>query len=213
MEDLQIVKLADVVTVNRVRILSGAELRLEGANMDGTSVVRVNHRDVPFSVLSNVVIDVHLPEELQQVPIQTIDVLSDSFSGTDRSRVIPSVSGPARSVTGLLKLIQQYVAVLFTTPGSNIFRKEEGGGLLQLLGANVDPTAPSSYTSIVQTGVDKTNRDIIRSQLTRRLPDDERLRSARLQDVSFSKTTGRINFVVAFETFSGTKALAAVSSS
>ena len=214
MNDLQIVRLVDVVPVHRIGNVPDRPgfLRLTGAGFDGASLVRLNGLEAPsFEILTLTVMDVEIPAALLDEVIRTVDVLSDRFTGAEKNRMEFLLGTSVRTVAGLLKAIQQYVTVLTTTPGTDIFHPERGGGLLTLLGTNLDPSAPSTYTGPIMTAVDRATRQVISSQLSRRMPPDEKLRAVSILDLRFEKPSLTLFLRLGFETLAGTRAVAGVS--
>lgn len=212
MIDLRLTQLSDVVDVYRVSMSSDPEpsVRLEGRNMESVSTVYVNGKRVRFQVLSDTVLDIPEAGQTEGEAITSINALSDSFSGTDRSRVAFDMGQATKEVTGLQKLVQQYALLLLMTPGTDIFHKDRGGGLLQMLGSNLDPSSPSSYTGIVVSAVNKTTKDVIQSQITRRVPDEERLSACAVTNVTYNVASGTLLVALQFDTISGRRYSAAV---
>ena len=211
MRDLQVIKLADAIFVNRVSVPADQPdaIRLEGTHMLGASVARINGNEVRYTVISDSMMDVYPPVEEKKTPIRSIDVLSDVFTGTAQS-TLEFRLGTLRCAQGLLKLIQQFIAVLFSSAGRNIFHPNRGGGLLKLLGTNIDPSKPATYTSVVRLSVDKTTKDIFQSQSPRRIPDDERLKRVSVRSVFFDVDRAELLIKLEFESFAGRRALTAV---
>ena len=55
----------------------------------------------------------------------------------------------------VLKVIQQYLVLLLSEPGSDTFHPEWGGGLREVTRLPLDPKNPSSYTGPVMAAVER----------------------------------------------------------
>jgi hypothetical protein len=91
-------------------------------------------------------------------------------------------------VTGLLKLVQFFLKVLFTTPGQDVFSQQIGGGALRNLGETFGAGEGGKILSDFVVAVDTTKRQIIALQSRNpSLPRDERLLSARVISSAFDQ--------------------------
>lgn len=192
MDGLQVVKVVDAVPIRKVDLvsMSPVTLRVEGQDFRSVSSVRVNRQTlVSYMVLSDTVMDLELPDRLERAPVQSIDVYSDSLTCTEKSRFEFELGDRPRKVSGILKLLQRFVKVLLTTPGTNIFRPVEGGGLLQLTGMVIDPTVPGPFSSHVLSSVQRTKRQFVVGQAFQSLPLEEKLQDARVLGMHYDKQT------------------------
>lgn len=119
------------------------------------------------------------------------------YSDTPRPGTAVSVSleliGPLRRIQGIERLVQTWLIIFFTTPGSSIFRPGSGGGARKLVG-RTSGTTESSLSSDLAVAVETTQSELLRRQSTnRRIPPSERLLSSQLDSVHFDSASTSIS--------------------
>ncbi len=67
-------------------------------------------------------------------------------------------------IDGIEELIQIFIINLYSIPGKNIFFPNEGGGVLELLGSNVDLNDKTSLISAIKQMIEKTKNEIMERQ-------------------------------------------------
>lgn len=84
-------------------------------------------------------------------------------------------------------MVQNFLTILFMTPGTSIFQKQKGGGLYKLSGRTLSPGEMRAEASI---SIDRARSQLIQSQAgDSRLALSERLQSVSLLSVDFSPLT------------------------
>jgi hypothetical protein len=112
-------------------------------------------------------------------------------------------------VQGILRLVQLYLKVLFTTPGTDIFLPDIGGGVLQNLGATYGADKTGDVVSNLAIAVSQTTKQIVAIQSRdQRIPRDERLLSARLISASFDRAEGALIGTIGLSSQAGKTATA-----
>lgn len=192
--DLQYVQYQDIVSVRKVGLVRGyypAVLDIYGADFSSVSSVLLNGREAKeYLVLSNNRLVAQLPDSIAGAPLREVMVLSQGFTATDSSLLRFRLSRGNRLVSGLPKLVQSYTKLLLTSPGSDIYDREAGGGLLQVLRVRGGADDRSLYASAFSTCVARTQEQLTRSQaLDTSLPLNEKLMSAHLLSVNFDSET------------------------
>jgi len=213
MKDLQILKLVDQIPVRRVGMSpdTPGNIRLEGSGFLSAVEVRLNGLPTAsLSVLSAQILEVTIPAKLAGVVIETIEVLSDTFTGSESSRLEYELGPLPKAVSGLLKAIQQFISILLTTSGSDIFHKSYGGNLFEVLKTPVDVNKPGTFTGPLLAAVERTTKQIITSQVTQRISLDEKLKRVDVIGISFDKQATSINVRLGFEVMSGIHASASL---
>jgi len=134
------------------------------------------------------------------------DLLFNRLEETDEQglyQVFHEITNNPKSIDGFSKLVQVAERYLLMTPGSDIFRPNDGGGILSLLRSNVDPSNISNLTSKISTAVGAVRSQIIQSQSDGNLPLDEQLQDLFLVDLSVEESGTRISIRVGVQSKSG----------
>ena len=189
--DFQVVFPTEVVSLSSVRYAAGAEVpTLEVLGTDFRSVDQVLINDVASSnviVLSKNRLLAEVPEvaRTEFVPTRVV-VLSRRLTLSERSLIQFRVGRTASKVSGILRLVQLFLKVLFTTPGTDMFAPKTGSAALKNIGANIGRTQRGAVVSDFVLAVDGTARQMLTLQSRDSgLPSDEKLLSARVVSSSF----------------------------
>lgn len=187
--DIQFVQYQDIVPLRRVSVLGGiypTVFDLGGTDFSKVSDVMFN--GVPaaeYIVLSQTRMLAQIPVKLVNAPIHTILVLSHSFTATEFSLLSFRFASTPRLVRGLPKLVQTYVKLLLTSPGSDIYDKSAGGNLMAATNHSGSRGAGNLQVATISTAVSDAREQLVRSQaLEPNLPLSERLLSATLIGVN-----------------------------
>jgi phage baseplate assembly protein W len=186
---LEVVKYRDLVGIKELRrFVPGAELpTLEIIGEDFTNVeeVRINEVTSPeFIIISKTVLWAVLPVGAREA-ISTVEVISSTFTKTSvASKLQFKIGTTSKSVSGILRLVQLFTKWMLQSPGSDIFNREMGGGLQDLVGKVTTTKGMEPVMSAIAQAIDRTVTQIRSAQLrSRGVPStDERLLSAELVD-------------------------------
>jgi hypothetical protein len=114
-------------------------------------------------------------------------------------------------VSGILKLVQQFLRLLFTTPGTDIFSPSMGGAALRNVGTTFSAGRGGSIVGDFVLAVKTTNKQMVAIQSRNpRLPRDERLLSATVSSAAFDQSTTSLIVSVEILSQAGSAALANV---
>ena len=87
-------------------------------------------------------------------------------------------------IYGMEKLIQIILINLFTSPdGRDVLDPAIGGGIMDLIGDNIDIDNKSAVFAVVAEKIKKTEREIISSQIGVNCPNTEKLREIQIVDI------------------------------
>lgn len=87
-------------------------------------------------------------------------------------------------IYGIDKLVQIILINLFTSPdGRDVLDPAIGGGILELIGDNIDIDNKSTVFAVVAEKIKKTEREIISSQIGVNCPNTEKLREIQIIDI------------------------------
>ena len=190
--DFQVVFPQEVIQLSRIQFVQGLSprtLRLTGSDFSAVDEVIINQIESPDVIItSKTTLLAQLPEQLQIDRITTVSVLSRNLTLTPRSFLRFRISESPTKVRGILKLVQLFVKILFTTPGTDIFSPRMGGAGLRNIGQTFGIDEGGDIVSDFIIAVDNTARQIVAIQSRDpRLPRDERLLAARVLSAGFSK--------------------------
>lgn len=212
--DLQVAFPQEQVQLSRVSVALGPPRLLDITGTDFRSVDEVLINNIPAEdviVLSKTRLIAQLPDSLNS-PTSTlvsVSVLSRRLTVTPRSLIRFRISQTPGRTTGILRLVQLFLKLLFTTPGSDIFSPSFGGGGLRNLGSTFGIDEGGEIVSDFHIAVSNTVRQIVAIQgRDARIPRDERLLSARITRAGFNKQEGTLVVSVELTSQAGRAALA-----
>lgn len=206
---IQLIRLLDVLQVNTVRSAVGVSPRsiiIAGKDFRNVEVVLINGSPSPdFVVYSQTELVAQVPLEFVDSFITSVAVLSSGLTLTDRSLVQFTVGTRPKKVTGVVRLMQTFLRILFRTPGTNVFHKRSGGGLIRRVGSNIN----SRSAADVAIAVNAAQQYLIGVQTAERnIPPNERLLSANVAKVSASRQDTAISVTIVLTNHSGQTAAA-----
>ena len=210
--DLQTILPQNVVPVSSSRMVMLGGLRaLDVIGEDFRSVDEVYINDVQspdYVVVSKTHLIAQLPESLQGNPdVTSIQVLSRTLTVTAKSLLRFRIGDTPGSVQGVLRLLQLFVKLLLSEPGSDIFNKGLGGGALRSVGVTFNAGDGESIKQDFVVAVDRVARQIVGLQSRNgSLPRDERLLNAELKGATFDRAQGSLFVVIEVVSQAGTPA-------
>ena len=190
--DVQFCYPQEVIKISRVHSVPGLPVRtLDIYGEDFRAVDQVLMNQVPtssFVVLSKTRMLVEVPSPLKNMTITSIMVLSRRLLITPRSFIQFRIGTTASKTRGILRLMQLFLKMLLTTPGTDIFAPKVGGGAMVHLGQTVSSDKTTNVVSDLVISVNNTSQQIIQIQgRNQSLPPDERLASAKLLSAGFNR--------------------------
>ena len=212
--DLQIVFPQESIRINAVSGVPGSTTVIDVLGDDFSSVdsVLVNDIEAPsYYVVSRTRMFVTLPSLVPAGTVQSVAVTSSRLTITNQSLMKFRISRVPSKVSGILRLVQLFTKVLFTTPGSDIFNRRMGGGGMRSIGRNFSKAESGGIISDFVVSVDNTTRQIVTIQGRQpQLPADERLLAARVTTARFSSQEAALVVAVEVTSQAGRAALANV---
>lgn len=211
MIDLQTVFPQEIIRINDVQPFpdDAHMVRIIGEDFSSVESITFNGRPSPsFFIIDFHHLDAELPEGFFAAMIQEVTVTSARLVLTEESILKFKLGKRPGKTTGIMKLVQLFVKVLLTTPGTDIFRKNTGGGAMRNLGQNTGKDGgnlPHNFVIAVQ----RTTRQIIASQATQpSLAPSERLLNAEVTQSQFNALEGTLAVTVQLYSHAGKAALA-----
>lgn len=188
--DFQVVFPQEVIPLIAIRQVQGMNPRtldITGTDFRSLDEVLLNEIPAPGAVVvSQTRLLVPVPEPLAQATITSVSVLSRRLTLSPRSIIQFRVGRAPSKVRGILRLVQLFLKVLFTTPGRDIFTPKLGAAALKNIGRTFGKGQSDNIVMDFVLAVETTVRQILAIQSKdASLPFDERLLSARLLGAKF----------------------------
>lgn len=187
--DFQVVFPVELIQLTSVTPIPGSNpIILDVIGLDFRSVDEVLINEI---VSPNIII-VSKTRLLAQVPDTVknnfqVSVVSKNLTITPRSQIKFQVGTTPSKVRGILRLVQLFLKILFTTPGSDIFSPQIGAAALKNIGQNFGKDDGGSIVSDFVVAVANTSRQIVAIQSRDpSIPRSERLLSATIVSANFS---------------------------
>jgi hypothetical protein len=211
--DLQVVFPQEAVLLNNIRILPGPPRTVDviGADFRSVDEVLINRvESTDVVVLSKTRLLAQVPDFLgSDKQILSVTVLSRRLTFSPRSLLRFRIGKTPGRVVGILRLVQKFLKILFTTPGTDIFNKNLGGGGLRNIGATFGYGDGDQVLNELVVAIDTTARQIVGLQSREpSIPLDERLLSAKILRAGFNKDEGAIDIAVEVVSQAGRAAVA-----
>ncbi len=209
MDSIQVVRLLDVLKVNSIRNASGVVPRsiiATGEDFKNVEQVLINSFQAPeFVVYSKTELVAQVPNDLQDAIITDVTVMSSALTLTERSIVEFTFGTRPKKARGILRLMQVFLRQLMRTPGTNIFHKRSGGGLLRRVGTVISDKAAAD----VAIAVNAAKQYVINVQTPERnIPPIERLLSAEISALTVDPSGTSLYVTVVLTSHSGQRGAA-----
>lgn len=211
--DLQSFYFGDIMNITgaeEVPDLVPRSLNIYGKDFDHAVRVLINDIDSPsWIVSSRSQIIAQVPDVISGSNIVSLEVLSSDFTATAKSKLIFELGRDTKKCSGLKSMMQMFIKVLFTTPGTDVFAKRIGGGALISLGKNFDTENTQNLVSDLSISIRRAEMQMIALQSHQiRLADDERLAAANILGVRMDPSTTTLIARVELVAQSGKMAIA-----
>lgn len=210
--DFQVVFPQETINVTAVTKVPGTTptvYDVRGTDFSAVDEVLLNELEAKdFAVLSRSRLLVTAPPGLTSA-LHTVSVTSRRLVMTEQSLLKFRVSAVPSKVSGILRLVQFFTKILFTTPGSDIFNKRLGAGALRNVGRTFARSETGGIVSDFVVSVQNAQRQIIAIQGRQpNLPPDERLLAAKVTTARFVANDASLRVAVEITSQAGRAAVA-----
>lgn len=211
--DIQVVFPQETIELTSVRLVPGLlpkTLDITGADFTAVDQVLVNELESPsFVVVSRNRLLAQVPEMLVSDVVRTVSVTSRRLIATKDSLLRFRLSDTPGKVRGILRLMQLFLKLLLSTPGTDIFAKTSGGAALKNLGRNFGKDEGGQIVSDMVVSVDTTARQIVAMQgKEASTPPDEKLLSAKVLSTRYDTREGALSIAIELISQAGNAATA-----
>lgn len=171
-----------LIAIRQVPGMSPRTLDITGTDFRSLDEVLLNEIPAPGAVVvSQTRLLVPVPASLAHATITSVSVLSRRLTISQHSIIQFRIGRTPSKVRGILRLMQLFLKVLFTTPGQDIFTPKLGAAALKNIGRTFGKGQSDNIVMDFVLAVETTVRQILAIQSKdASLPFDERLLSARL---------------------------------
>ena len=185
-------------------------LDLKGPDFTSAWSARVNGEESAFNVLSKERILVTVPKHLEERPIQSVDIFLDVAAISVSSSLFEfGFTRRLTTVNGRAKLLGQFIKVLLTTRGSDIFEPMIGGDLQKWPGRNFNSAVPEGLVALTTLQILSAAEAFIKQQSPLQLPADEKLLTVDVMSVETSPVDSTmVNVRLKLVPYSGTNIFA-----
>ena len=214
MRDYKIVSartLLNVQSVSPIRGFLPPSIVVIGDKMDLAQDILFNGIPVlDFIVASKSRLVVRIPQSQIGKELKELRV----YSSTNLTRLDATLSlalvRPTATVQGMERLIQAWMMVFLTTPGSNAFDPQSGGGGRAIIGRSTDKNHKSVAADLA-LAIERTKTELIRVQANQQgLPLSERLLTTNLETINFNDETTVLSARVSIKNMLGSQAEMAI---
>lgn len=206
--DYQVLEFKSATPIQEVGIFDRAPLTLDirGANFKEVMEVRINGiRSPEFIVLTQRRILAQVPRSQRSAAVGSVTVISAKERLSQKAVISFTAAVSSGAVAeGPVRLVQNFLKLLFTTPGSDIFAPNQGGGLLKLIGS-IGEAATLKARSTLSVGNTQTQMIRIQAQ-DPRLASSEKLKSARLLLAEFEPQAATLSLRIRLTAVDGSTA-------
>lgn len=203
------------MSLNAVRILPGMSPRsidVIGTDFRSVDEVLINDLASPdVVIISKTRLLAEVPDALKNDTLTSITVVSNQLTVSAKSLIKFRVGRTTSKVSGILRLVQVFLKLLFTTPGTDIFAPRLGGNALKNIGLTFGKDQGGGIVSDFVISVGNTQRQIQAIQARDpSIPRDERLLSSRVTQAGYNRAEAALIVSVELTSHAGRAATANV---
>jgi hypothetical protein len=213
--DFQVIFPQEVVNLSNVRVAPNLAVRtldILGDDFTSVSQVLINKVQSPsVIILSKNRLLAQVPDQVLLQPIASVQVIASRLIVTAKSYIVFQIGNQPSKVRGILRLMQLFLKILFTTPGTDIFAPNTGAAALKNIGKTFGESQSGSIVSDFVVSVATAQKQIIAVQSRdSSIPRDERLMSAIVTTASYSQQSQGLVVSVELTSQAGRAAVANV---
>lgn len=192
---IQILQSYKVAQVTKMSI-SGLTLILEGGRYTNTRFVAVNGMRIDTIRLVGSKLYVTLPKALTLKDILFVAPMGDMEKVGKDSLLRLSTGVYPKKTSGIERLIQLFVKILYSTRGSDILNPAVGGGLISITKRGYTTGDGQRVIPEIVASISKADSDIKEMQKSIPLPQEERLVEAKLLSATMDANSGSVDCIV-----------------
>jgi hypothetical protein len=190
----------------------GTALDIRGRNFDDITGVIINGLRAPvFVVVSPTRILADIPSGEVGSVIRSVAVLTSDVRGSTASIVSFEAAASAQKMGDTGLLVQRFLKVLLTSPGTDIFTPRVGGGLLSLIGG-ASQTQQSNMSAMATLYVQRAEEAMVTAQARNpQLSDAAKLGQVTVLQATYSQSETALDIRLQIQALDGSIAVAGLS--
>jgi hypothetical protein len=156
-----------------------------------------------FVIASSTRLIVKVPTSQIGKPFTDLKVLAPVSVAKADAVLSLGLTRPLKTVSGIDRLVQSWLLVFLTTPGSDVFAPNSGGGGAAIIGRSTDRTGKNVAADLA-LAIEKTKQEIMRTQAENQtIPPSEKLLASSLDSVAFDEKTTVLSARVSIQNMIG----------
>lgn len=205
MKDFRIIQAKTILTIFSISPIRGfnpPSVVVLGSKLNSASELLYNGVPVTeFFVSSDTRLVVRIPPSQVGKDLVDFQAFASVSILNNSASVVLELSKPLKQISGIDRLVQSWMMIFLTTPGSDVFQPSSGGGARAIIGSRTD-RRHSSAAADLTVAIDRTESEILRLQSSQRnIPPEEKLLSSDLETLSFDDATGTLSATVRLKNF------------
>lgn len=210
MNDIRVISAMHILRLHSmapIRDFFPPSIVLLGEELNKTSEIYYNEIKVTeFVIQSASRLVMRIPDAALGKKFTSIKALTSvSVSHVD-AEITFALNNPLQLLSGMDRLIQSWLLVFLTTPGSDVFDVKSGGGAQAIIGRTTTRDGKGVAADLA-LAIERTKEEIQRKQAKiRSLPTSEKLLSANLEQLTFDSSTGTLQARVSLQNMLGDQA-------
>lgn len=179
-----------VFSITPIRGFLPISVLVVGEKLDRTTEVQYNGIEADeFAIASSTRLIVKVPTNQVGKPFKDLKVLSPVSVARQDAVITLGLTTPLKSVSGLDRLVQTWILIFMTTPGTDIFSPNSGGGGAAIVGRNTDRSG-KGVAADLSSAIERTKQELLRLQSSNQtIPPSEKLLSSSLETVEFDSSS------------------------
>ncbi len=197
MNDFRIVHarcLLQVFSISPIRGFNPPSIVVVGDSLNTASEILYNGiLATEFFISSSSRIVVRIPPSQVGKDLRDFQIFSSRPKLNNDAALVFEVSKPVQQVSGIDRLVQSWMMLFMTSPGSDVFSPSSGGGARSIIGSRTDRKHKSAAADLA-VAIDRTANELTKLQSrAKNIPPQERLLSSSLEAVSTDESTGTLS--------------------
>jgi hypothetical protein len=210
MIDLRIVSAKTVLKIFSIAPIRGflpLSVVVVGQGLNQADEVRYNGIQAEeFFIQSENRLIVRIPASQVGQPMHDVTVLAPVSATKKNALLTMSLGAPLKTVSGMDRLVQCWMMIFMSTPGTDIFDPDSGGGAKNLVGRATNASG-TGVAADLQQAIERTKTELLRIQSRRtNIPLAEKLLSSSLDAIHFDPDNTLLSARVTLRNMAGSAA-------
>lgn len=161
---LQLRRVLDLASIVEIPQVTPRSVEIRGSRMDLVSEVELNDvRASTFAVLAGERLLVQVPDSVKSQIVKVV-VFSGYLDPGGRSTSFYEIGSIPGVTNGKYRVLQNFVKLLLTTPGTDIWNQSSGGGMRAMSVSTLGPGAEQAISGDIEMRVSQVIRQMVNSQ-------------------------------------------------